>query len=161
MVLLVSAMQADVGLFAHRRRKRPFDRDLQVTYYLDRLFGKLRSVPVQPFEAGVQRAPGDGPLAGVGFVHGRLDHVAHHRRDVQPDSITAQHADDRVVADDQLPVPVLDQVALGDLDFLEAHLALPSGNHLSCGMSWRGRIASDEHEYSNGEPGTRCAAAAL
>ena len=114
-----------MGLFSDRRRKRSLDRDLEVTNRLDGLIRELRSIMVQPFQAGVQRAPCNTPLATVRLVNGFIDDVLHDGRDVDADPVSPQHSDDRMVADFDLPIFRLDEIPFWDLDFFELDHATP------------------------------------
>ncbi len=96
-------------------------------YWMTSIDSLARTSPVvvEPLEAAVHRAPDDLPLAAVGLSHRRVDHQFHGGEDVETDAVAAEFAHDRVVADHELAVLDLDQVALGNLHFLELRHARP------------------------------------
>ena len=103
-VLLVGAVETDVGLLADRGGEGTLDGDLEVPDGVYRFLGELGSVVLEPFETGVERAPGELAGTAIALFDRGIHHFLHHRGDIEADSVSAEGTDDRPIADDELAV---------------------------------------------------------
>ena len=97
--------------------QRPLDRDQVLLHEIDGLVGEPGAGQVVGLLAGVDLHPVDLPPPAVGARHRGVDHVDHHRRDVDADAVASDVGDDGIVGDAQLAVFYGDFCAVGgDLD---------------------------------------------
>ena len=84
---------------AHRRGQRALDRHDVVAHGVQRLFGQpdVGAVDARALLAGVDLHPVDLALAAVGLGHRGVDHLQHHRRDVQAGAVALDVGNDRLV----------------------------------------------------------------
>ena len=108
--LLMRTMQTHKGLFANGRGKRALDCDLDMLDRINDFLGQhiLTAIGLQGLQARINRAPLDLTGAVIGLGHSSLDHILHHRRDINANTIPAEQPDDRSIANDQFSVLTLD-----------------------------------------------------
>jgi hypothetical protein len=117
---------------AHRRGQRALDGDDVVAQHGQGLFGQpdVGAVDLGRLLAGVDLHPVDLLGAAVGLGHGRIDHLDHHRGDVEAGAVTLDVRNDGVVRDVEREVGVDRDLlaAFGHLDVLVHGWVSPLGD---------------------------------
>jgi len=107
---------------AHRRGQRALDRHHVLAQDLQRLVGQphIGAVDLGGLLAGVDLHPLDLALALVGLGHRGVDHLEHHRRDVEARAVALDVGNDRLIGHVQRVILVDGDLlpALGHLDVL-------------------------------------------
>ena len=98
---------------AHGSRQRPFDRHDVILEDRHRLVGQphVGAVDLGRLFAGVDLHPVDFSFSRVGLGHRRVDHLDHHRCDVDPGAVAFDVGNDRLIRN-------VEAVVLVDGDFL-------------------------------------------
>ncbi|MNF77114.1 hypothetical protein D3C84_592520 [compost metagenome] len=118
-----------------RRGQRPLDGNHVVTHRVQGFLGQpgVLVVHLGSLLAGVDLHPGDLALAAVGLLHGGIDHLDHHRTDIDTDAVAFDERDDRVVRHIQGHVGIDSDLvtARRHLDLLISH----AGLRCFCGLA--------------------------
>src|SRR5690606_7230532 len=83
----------------YRRGQRALDRHHVVAHGFEGFLGQpgVLVIDLGGFLASIDFHPGDLALARVGLLNGGIDHLDHHRTDVDTDTVTLDVGNDRIV----------------------------------------------------------------